>query len=234
MTLLSICQSATDQVGLDDRPSQIANSNKREARRLLALANRAGNHLQRLHRWTMLTLEHEITTLDSVDSYALPADLDRMMADTAWDRTNNWRMHGQKTARQWQSRLSTQVATSDTRLAWRLIPNAGTNEFTIDPIPGAGTELAFNYHSVNWAESAAGTGQSKYLADDDVARIPEYLVELELIWRLLASHQHPYFEEKASSDAEANRAIGHDLASDWIVMGSRPRGDVNIPEGSFG
>ena len=234
MTLLSICQSATDQVGLDDRPSQVAASNKAGDRRLLALANRAGNHLQRLHRWTMLTLEHEITTVGAQANYPLPADLDRMMADTAWDRTNNWRMHGQKTARQWQNRLSTQVATSDTRIAWRLIPNAGTNEFTIDPIPGAGTELAFNYHSVNWCESAAGVGQSTYQADSDVSRIPEHLVELELIWRLLGSHQHPYFEEKASADAEAQRAIGHDLAPVWVVMGSRPRGDVNIPEGSFG
>lgn len=235
MSLLSICQSAADQIGLD-RPSQIAASNLQEARRMLALANRAGASIADAHLWTVLVLEEEFVTVASQDTYVLPNDFDRILADTAWDRTNFWRLRGQLTPREWQARKSTLVAQTDIRRAWRITPVFGAKNFTIDPVPASsGETLVYNYITTLWALSSGGSGQTKYLADTDVTRIPEDLVELQLIWRLLQSHGQPYLDQRAEAESELTQAIADDRAADWTTVGrNRALTFVNLPEGGYG
>lgn len=233
MTLLSISQSALDQVGLD-RLSQVAGSSLPEARRLQALANRAGNSLMRGHAWRVLISEQTFTTVASTATYSMPSDFDRLLQNTAWDRTNYWQMRGQLSPREWQDRVSSLATSSDLRRAWRITPSSGSKVFTIDPTPASADSLVYEYVSANWCESNTGTGQSAYSADSDVARIPEHLVELQLIWRLLASHGHAYAEQKAEADAEEQRAVGHDLMPAPVVVGAGPRPFApNIPDGNF-
>ena len=58
---------------------------------------------------TQVTLNMPVTTSTSSVSltfakqdYSLPADYDRMVSDTNWDRTNHWRNLGTKSSQEWQ------------------------------------------------------------------------------------------------------------------------------------
>ncbi len=223
MTLLSISQSAVAQIGLDNIPTQIVDSKLREPVRMLALSNRGGDELARRYEWRVLVTEHTFTTVDGTPTYDLPADFDRMVQRTQWDRTNVRPMAGQIPPSWWQSRTSGQLTAGDWRRAWRMTPSAGKRVFTIDPTPTSADDMVYEYVSNLWAQSSGGTGQTKYLADADTTLIPEYLIELSLIWRLLAAHGHPYAEQRAEFDEEVRRAVADDYMPPVVSMGA-PRG----------
>jgi hypothetical protein len=95
-TLAQICNRAEDELSLP-RQTAYVGSSVSGARTMLACANAAGRALMRAHDWGALQTLGTVTTADGTSSYALATDYDRMIADTGWDRTNDWMMVGPDT-----------------------------------------------------------------------------------------------------------------------------------------
>ena len=101
MSLLTICQDASDAVGFT-RPASIINNSDQTARQLLALANAEGEQLSKSKNWSVLVEEHTFTLTTADQDYALPADFRWIVPNTTWDRDDNRIVLNPITGQEWQ------------------------------------------------------------------------------------------------------------------------------------
>jgi hypothetical protein len=233
VSLLTICQAVAEEVGVN-APSTIVGSTDRTAKQLLRLANRAGKIIAKKD-WPVLSLEWTFTTEADEASYALPDDFGRMLSETAWDRTNYWQLRGSLSAQEWQIRKSALVTTATTRKRFRIKAASGVRKFFIDPTPDAEEELVFEYISTQWCQDSGGTGQTKFAADSDVARISEDLIELSVLWRFREAKGLDYEEARAEYDAQLDSTFAEDRVAPTLNLGVRVvQPYPNVPESGFG
>lgn len=147
MTLLEIVQDVSDVLGLP-RPESVVNNTANDVRQMLANANKVGDKLITDYNWPQLNKEHTFTTVSGTASYALPADFQKFLLNTAYDRTNKWIMLGGVTPQQWQFRKSGLIQSSIYK-QYRIKGNS-SNQFFIDSTPTAADNLVFEYQSTNW------------------------------------------------------------------------------------
>jgi hypothetical protein len=181
-TLLDILQRAADELGLP-RPSSAASADV-GARQLFALANATGRDLMRVHDWGALQTLATITTQAGIADYALPADFHRVVPDTHWDRSNDWRMSGPDTPQMDRWRRESGVAETGTRRTFRQVGG----KVRIFPTPtAAGQELVYEYVSQHWARSATNTVQEEMAADTDTCVFSKDLMVKGVKWRFMAA-----------------------------------------------
>ncbi|WP_125461816.1 MULTISPECIES: hypothetical protein [Rhodomicrobium] len=213
MTLLSIVREAAVALGLPE-PSAVASSNDLAVKKLLVFANQAGRQLARYHDWQNLIVEQQFTTLAQQEqTNALPpADYDRLVYNPEiWDRSSNLRLFGPVPQRYWQRALAG-IATG-TPGYWRIIGN----QLNVLPVMAAGHNLAFEYISKRWAQSAGGTRQDSFMADTDTALVPEHLIALEIIWRFRQSRGFAqYAEDMSTAEREKEKAAAADRGTGRI------------------
>jgi hypothetical protein len=94
--------------------------------------------------------------------YTWPADFDRQIDRTQWDKTRHWEMLGPETAQEWQWLKSGYISTGP-RLRWRQLDGY----FQIWPAVTTAEYLGMEYISRNWARTAAGVAQDSLTADSD-------------------------------------------------------------------
>ncbi|OYV46869.1 MAG: hypothetical protein B7X10_04675, partial [Burkholderiales bacterium 21-58-4] len=118
--------------------------------------------------------------------YPLPADFQRPIDNTFWDRSQFWSMRGPQSPQQWQLYKSSVIgrASIQRRYRFRSIRSpAGVpmgQYLSIDPLPlDNGSQLVFEYVSNGWCESATGTPQSSWQADTDTGVLDESISFLE-------------------------------------------------------
>lgn len=208
MSLLTICQNVAREVAIAV-PSTIVGNTAEEAVTLLRFAQREGRQIAEARDWSVLLREHAFTTVAGTAAYDLPTDFRRFLTGTAWDRTEQEPMRGPITGMEWQFRKSG-IVTSTIQRRWRVLPVSGVAKFTIDPTPASAASLVFEYVSTSWCQSAGGTAQSAWAADTDTGRIDEDLVELGMIWRVLARLGRAYAEERAEYEIEKMRRWARD------------------------
>lgn len=235
MTLLSIAQAVADEVGIAKPTTIVSNTSDENAVRLLSLAQRAGKYLARKN-WSVLQAEHTFSTVNGTANYDFPSDFGRFLPNTFWNRTDYRWVRGSVTAQEWQWRKSGIAQSRETDQVFIIRAVAGDRKFIIDPTPTAAETIAYEYITANWCESAAGTGQSAWAADDDVGRVEEYLIELDLKWRLLRSLGLDYSEEKYEAERECDKAYARDRPSELLdfTQGTKVTGVVNLPETGYG
>jgi hypothetical protein len=103
--------------------------------------------------------------VDGQAAYAMPADYDRQIHRTAWNRDRKWEIIGPLTPQEWQYRKSGIVQTSP-RQRFRMIGWAD-NQFTVQPTPStgdAGQIIAFEYQSVSGMRPVTWTEGATFLA----------------------------------------------------------------------
>jgi hypothetical protein len=160
LSLLSIVSNAANNVGIP-APTSIFGNTDAGAVRLLQLARRAAKNLSTRTNWTSLIVEHVFVASGST-TFALPADFDRMIGDTLWDRSRFWRMRGAMTPQQWQMYKSTLFGRSSIERRWRIRMTSGDAAgaaavFEIDPAistTDTSSTFVFEYVSSNWCRSA--------------------------------------------------------------------------------
>lgn len=117
----------------------------------------------------------------SQTKFVMPADYDRLVDQTDWDKSQHWELLGPETAQQWQWLKSGFIA-SGPRARYRRLGGF----FQIWPPLGANHLLGFEYISKNWVFSAAaalaGTAPDKpaFTADTDTCIYPDRLMVLGL------------------------------------------------------
>lgn len=175
--------------------------------------------------------------------YPLPADFERPVDNTFWDRSRFWAMRGPQSPQQWQLYKSSVIgrASIQRRYRFRSIVNNGTRGMflSIDPTPlDNGSQLVFEYVSNAWCQSATGTPQSSWQADTDVGTVDEYLIRLSLKWRLLRRLGMAYSEELDEFERQIDKAMAQDGGGAILdmtpTMNLSLLGPWNIPETNFG
>src|SRR5262245_1540469 len=120
-SILEITNRACDELGLA-RPgvTGLVASNSPQDRQMLGLLHAAGGDLLRDHDWSNLYATASIVLATASVSYSLPTDFERLVADTGWDRTNQFPTTGNIPIQRHQYWLSSLVTAPLTRKEYRL------------------------------------------------------------------------------------------------------------------
>lgn len=234
-TLLEIAREATRQAGLIE-PSVVAGSNEETGRRLFALANRTGRRLQRRHAWQRLARVHTFSTVANQSAYDLPADFQRLIPGTAWDRELARPLHGPANEREFQA-LESGKATPEVPRWFAL----RRNEIVLSPTPAtAGDTIAFTYVSRHWVDTDNDgvADSSEFTHDTDEPVLDDELLITGISWRALQTAGSPYQEQFNEHERLVSQAMAADGGQPAIVFTSHgaPFFDVdkNLPETDFG
>jgi hypothetical protein len=232
MTLLTICADAADEIGIT-RPSSITGSQEPTDQKLFRYAKKEGRELLKRGYWQGVRQEQTFTTLaQETQTAMIPADFDRFVNETFWNRTRRRPLLGPVTPQQWQNLK-----------AWTSSPVQDTfiirgSDVLIDPAPPAGETLAFEYISSYYCTDSGGTPISVWTADTDLPRLPEELFILGIKWRFLEGEGLPFENALANYEAQVRQALTGDTAKRTVNMAARspygsPRPGIVVPEGDW-
>lgn len=213
MTLLSICQDAADEMDVP-RPSTIVGNTSSDAQKLLRYANRAGIGLMKAVPWQILRKEKTFTGLASeTQTSILPADFDRFVPETFWDRTNVQLLSGPVSSVEWQSlKANSYSDTSNPRFAYR----GGT--ILVIPTLTGGESLAFEYISSKWAQSAGAVAQTTFLTDTDTAILDEELLTRAVKYLFLDGEGQPAGTAAADFATYLNDLVSNDQPTSGVLV----------------
>jgi len=105
--------------------------------------------------------------------YDMPADFERIVNKTQYNKSNRWSIIGPKDAQEWQWLKSSYITTGP-RMRFRLTGD----KFTIWPAPSAVLTMGYEYISNSWVVDAGGTGKKKFTVDTDTSKLPDRLLIL--------------------------------------------------------
>jgi hypothetical protein len=103
--------------------------------------------------------------------YSFPADYQRIIDRTQWDKSKHWEMLGPEDPQQWQWLKSGYIATGP-RIRWRILGNT----FQIWPGVSTSEYLGFEYVSKYFVQDAGGTRKASFTADNDTCLFDDRLM----------------------------------------------------------
>jgi hypothetical protein len=242
MSLLSICQNVSYDLGIDEARPPIFGSAVPVARRLFAQARRAAEALHRRTAWSAMIIEHEFTAAGNSD-FPLPADFAWMVDDTLWERSRYWALRGVQSPQRWQLYKSSIYGRATIWRRWRIRVATGAGAgtptvFSIDPpiVPGDNTSrFVFEYVSKNWCVSALNGAMSPvWTSDNDTSILDEWLIELSTRWRMLRRMGLSYDEDQDECDREWDKAVARDGGTAILDLVPRAKRDDFIGQYTLG
>lgn len=231
MSLLSIIDEACGRMGLP-QPTVVIGSSDPQVKQLLTLANVAGRDLAQSYNWQALTGQQTFTTVAAnAQPAAFPADFDRFIPNSGFNRTTRRPINGPVTAAQWQA-LMAQPQLNTVFLVY----NERQGSFNVSPAPPAGQTVAYAYVSKNWAKSSGGTPQATFQADTDLTFLDEGTLADSLVWRFLRAKGFSYAEEMATYERNLEQQQARDGGSTSLSLAPQPIdiNRINLPDGSYG
>lgn len=231
MSLLTIINRAQALLNLPITTTVVTNTGEAQ-KQLLALCNTAGDVLMRDHDWQALRTEGSfVTTATEVQTNsALPADFDRFINNSFWNRSTTDPLIGPISEERYAAFKAQNVSSVYQNF---LIRNG---YFVLFPAPSAGQSIYYAYVSNKWCQSSGGTAQAQWAADTDTARIPEHLMILGLVWRFQEAKGLDYSQRYDEYEREKSRVIGRDGARRNLNVGgptSQNLGRGRVPEGTW-
>lgn len=229
-TLLSLVQDACRLLSIPV-PGEVVGSTDQQVQQLYGLANEEGRELAGSYDWQVMRRQHLFTTTATeAQASAVPADLDRFISNTFFNRTTRRNIFGPITSQQWQANKA-QPQLNRVYLAF--IQRDG--EFLITPTPAAGEEIAYEYVATTWAKSDASVPQDSFLADSDGTYLNDNLFRLGIRWRFLKSKGLDYAEDFRTYQSERNQVMARDGGNSEIDAGGGTYYTylANIPDGNF-
>jgi len=232
MTLLTIVQDAAIEVGFPSPITVIGNTDQ-AALQMTRLLMREGDTLAR-HEWQSLKKEHTFTLVAGTQTYALPTGFRFIIPQSSWNRDNKRAIQEPLTSEEWQY-LKGWSTVGSLNLRARIRNDLYEFEQTITAADN-GKTIAFEYMSSQWIESAAGTAQSAFLLDTDVAILDEELLTQGLAWRFKKAKGLDWKEDFIEYTSTVNKAKARDGGSRMLRLGrSKPAYlGANTPEGNYG
>jgi len=183
---------------------------------------------------TPATASGSVTLTFGYQDYALPADFDRMVPDTQWDRTNHWRNMGSKTSQEWQT-LQGGTISAGPRERYRIY----NNNLRIFPALTTVFNFSFEYVSNYWVIPTGGSAATKtaFTADTDTAVFPDALMCAGLKFYFLKAKKLDFGAELA----EFSRILSQSKAQDVPVSAQSLTpmqapdliGTYSLPDGSW-
>jgi hypothetical protein len=230
MSLLTTIQDVCGRHGLV-QPTMVVGNTDRQIMQMFSLVNQAGRELARDYNWQALIEEQTFETVaQPVQTAALPADFDRFIPNSGFNRSTMRPISGPLTPQQWQA-LQAIPALNTVYLMFR----ERQGEFLIVPTPPANQLIAYEYLSINWVRPTAGNLTNVYVNDTDASLLDETLIADSLEWRYLRAKGLSYDEEMATFERNKEKAMGRDGGSSALTLSPRPinLSRVNLPDGDF-
>lgn len=156
------------------------------------------------------------------DTFAVPADFDRYINRTQWDRTQQWELIGPMSPQEAQWVQSGIVSTGPRR-RWRQV-GRGERVFRIWPPPSSAdtpSQLVFSYISSDWVEAANGTFKNWMTLDDDVPGFDDDLMVMGVKWMYFRAKGFEYGAFEADWRNEINARLGFDGGAPTLNMARR-------------
>lgn len=200
MSLLTIVQDAMVLAGLP-RPTNVAASADPGVITMMGIVNQAGLQLMRRHAWQALTEEKTFTTVAATEQAdAIPADFDRFVNETMFNRTRNRPLYGPVGNREWQRRQASAIVGIGDHFRVR------GNAMLLSRAPSAGETIAFEFVSKNWVTS----DKVRMTSDTDEALLDENLITVDAVWRYLKVKGLDYAEDFRTAEEQILQAIARD------------------------
>lgn len=234
MSLISIAQEIADSVGLP-AIQQVIGNNDNNVRQILAIIKRSGRTLSQMTNsegdgWSTLNKTHEFQTVNGQAEYDLPNDFKHLIVKTAWQKDKYWQLRGSLNSRQWArlvNRRST-VGYNVFRIA-RTTAAIGAasvgalnlvRKFVLEPPPGGGEDIVFDYVSKFWWVSNDGTTfKAEPTADTDESLFGDHIHIMDGIWRYKAANNFGYAVDLADFEVYRDQALAQDMAAEPIPVG---------------
>jgi hypothetical protein len=189
-SVLSLAQDAAAEISLGIPGGLIDVTNDRTALKLKRLLHKVCGDLQSRHDWENLKREHTFTTTAAdVQTGGLPTDFLRMVPDTIYNRTSNWRVMGPITANDWQSYKAT--LTNRVFDAYRI----RGGDLLIAPLNPGSETIAFEYITNYIGKQSDDTEVATFQDDTDTTYFDDELVRLGMVWMHRKAEGIDYAEE---------------------------------------
>lgn len=150
-TILQVIQTAAKRCGINYAVTSVIGSTDNNIIQLLTKCEEAGKAIRDFADWPELQKEHTFTLTTSVDSYVLPADFNRMIDGTQWNRDQTWPLYGPIPADYWQY-LKSGVVSLQVNQRFR-VKGWADKQFFIDATPDSsfsGDTLVYEYVTKTW------------------------------------------------------------------------------------
>jgi len=234
MTLLSIIQDVSDDIGLTKPTAVIGNTDKKVIQ-LLQMAQREGKQLSSRYDWTATQKEATFTqvaaALQGAISTLAGSDFSYIMNDSMWNRNTQLPILGPLDERSWQALQAFPVTGPYPQFRIQ------QGNIYFSPVGVNATDtIAFEYKSKNWCESSAGTDQSVWTADTDVGLLDEELTTLGIIWRWFKRKGLDYAEDFNIYESRVADAMARDGGKRQLKLDSGREDRIPgifVPQGSW-
>ena len=173
------------------------------------------------------------------DTYPEPVDFDRFINRTGWDRTNRWELLG-PTSPQLDQWHQSGIVTTGPRRFFRQLGSNPLGTYRLWPPPqnvGSPFQIAQEYTSSYWCQSAGGIGQTSMVADTDIPLLDSQAIVLGVKWRFFAIKQFDYAPLQQEYLDYVQQLIARDGGAPTLSM--RKRGypllitPANVQDGYF-
>ena len=164
-----------------------------------------------------------------------PADFDRQIDRTHWDKSKHWEMLGPETAQQREWLKSGYISTGPRIRYWYT-----GGYFTIWPPLGSTESLSYEYISKYWirATNAMAATKQAYTVDTDTCIFPDPLMRALIKLKYFEMKGFDTTAMQRAYDMQLDLAKGHDAGSPTLSMAPNMSnvliGWENIPDSGFG
>lgn len=212
MTLLSICRDAADEIGIT-QPATVAGNAAPDAQKLFRYANKVGNRLMSMVEWQDLRVERTFTAIaGETQTGIIPADFDRFVPETFWDRSGSVLLSGPITSAEWGGLKAQNYLGVVRKFIYR-----GDKVLAVPAFAG-GESLAFEYVSSMWALSSSNVPQARFILDTDTAILDEELITHGVAYEFLNGEGLPSAVAKAAYEERFDLMVGNDQPVAGIMM----------------
>jgi hypothetical protein len=219
-------------------PSTFIGNTGQDARRMVAIVNRAGRELARMP-W-QYQIRDMTVSVSGTALYALPADFYQLISNTGWNQTGTDPLIGPVTNQEWQYFRNAVAQTGiyhRFRIFVQVTDSAPVQRLQVDPtVSGTTYAFVFNYHTDHWVVDSSATTTTAWSVEAQDPTVDPVLLALSVRWRWLKAKGLAYGEEFE----EYRRALNRERARDG-GQGSKLRADghyaldaPNVPDTGIG
>src|SRR5574337_392372 len=230
-SLIELVTEAFDDIGSLVVPSYLFSNDDDLAKQVIAIAKKIGREITGDHDWNSRLKIATVTTVAGTDNYALEADFERMVSETAWDTNTHRKLDGNMSSRQWAAITNSSLQVSVTH--WYRLRN---NKIYVTPTPTSAWSFNYEYRSAWYCSNSDGTEQAKWLADTDIWLLNDRIFIAGVAYYVRKQNNLPY----ADAQDEYNQIIlgqeTTDLPSPVVDLGGYvrqpkyPFPTLNVPD----
>jgi len=214
-------------------PGSVTASTDPSVVQMWELATDVGQQLCDQHDWQQLSAEFVITTAPGQTVYPLPADCDRIISDSSWNRTTQLPAIGSLDEPEWQALKARNLAGATFASLFKIESGALVLANAVSTVQ----TLVIPYQSRAWVRSAQNVPRDNLQQNDDVILLDPQMFKLALRIAWMVSKEFDVSMYVGSLNRLIASAKAKDSPGRTISLAgahSQYLGVINIPDTGYG